>query len=260
MTSQQSRLGGGNDIAEELAESQRAISIAEFFEKNRHMLGFDSGARGLVTAVKEGVDNSLDACEEAGILPDIYVEIQERRDYYRVVIEDNGPGITRAQIPKIFGKLLYGSRFHIREQNRGQQGIGISAAVLYSQLTSGKPAKVTSRTQGSDEAKYFELIVDTDKNEPEISHEETQAWERPHGTRIELEMEANMRARQQLHDYIKHTAVVNPHARIELREPDGQFKYERATDQLPAETEEIRPHPHGVELGTLVLGFGVPAG
>ncbi len=252
MTSQQSRLGGSDGIAEELAESQRAISIAEFFEKNRHMLGFDSGARGLVTAVKEGVDNSLDACEEAGILPDIYVEIQERRDYYRVVIEDNGPGITREQIPKIFGKLLYGSRFHIREQNRGQQGIGISAAVLYSQLTSGKPAKVTSRTQGSDEAKYFELIVDTDENEPEISREETRAWERPHGTRIELEMEANMRARQQLHDYIKHTAVVNPHARIELREPDGQFKYERATDQLPAETEEIRPHPHGVELGTLI--------
>jgi DNA topoisomerase-6 subunit B len=252
MTSQQSRLGGSDGIAEELAESQRAISIAEFFEKNRHMLGFDSGARGLVTAVKEGVDNSLDACEEAGILPDIYVEIQERRDYYRVVIEDNGPGITREQVPKIFGKLLYGSRFHIREQNRGQQGIGISAAVLYSQLTSGKPAKVTSRTQGSDEAKYFELIVDTDENEPEIGREETRAWERPHGTRIELEMEANMRARQQLHDYIKHTAVVNPHARIELREPDGQFKYERATDQLPAETEEIRPHPHGVELGTLI--------
>ena len=252
MTSQQSRLGGGEGIAEELAESQRAISIAEFFEKNRHMLGFDSGARGLVTAVKEGVDNALDACEEADILPDIYVEIQENRNYYQVTIEDNGPGITKEQVPKIFGKLLYGSRFHKRVQSRGQQGIGISAAVLYSQLTSGKPAKVTSRTRGSETAEYFELIVDTDNNEPEISHEETRTWERPHGTRIELEMEANMRARQQLHDYIKNTAVVNPHARIELREPDGEFKYERATDRLPAETEEIRPHPHGVELGTLI--------
>jgi len=252
MTSQQSQLGGGDGVAEELAESQRAISIAEFFEKNRHMLGFDSGARGLVTAVKEGVDNALDACEEADILPDIYVEIQENRDYYKLIIEDNGPGITKDQLPKIFGKLLYGSRFHRRVQARGQQGIGISAAVLYSQLTSGKPAKVTSRTQGSERAEYFEVIVDTDENEPEISAEETRVWERPHGTRIELEMEANMRARQQLHEYIKNTAVVNPHARIELREPEGQFKYERATDQLPAETEEIQPHPHGVELGTLI--------
>jgi DNA topoisomerase-6 subunit B len=252
MTSYQSRLGGDEGIAEELAESQRSISIAEFFEKNKHMLGFDSGARGLVTAVKEGVDNSLDACEEAGILPDIYVEIQEGRDYYTLIIEDNGPGITKEQLPKVFGKLLYGSRFHKREQNRGQQGIGISAAVLYSQLTSGKPAKITSRTQGDDQAQYFELIIDTDTNDPEISVEEETSWDRPHGTRIELEMEANMRARQQLHDYIKHTAVVNPHARIELREPKDDFKSERATDQLPAETEEIRPHPHGVELGTLI--------
>jgi DNA topoisomerase-6 subunit B len=252
MTSYQSRLGDDEGIAEELAESQRAISIAEFFEKNKHMLGFDSGARALVTAVKEGVDNALDACEEADILPDIYVEIEEKRDYYRLVIEDNGPGITEEQIPKIFGKLLYGSRFHKRVQARGQQGIGISAAVLYSQLTSGKPAKITSRTRGSAAAEYFELIVDTDTNEPEISVADTTAWDRPHGTRVELEMEANMRARQQLHDYIKHTAVVNPHARLELREPAESFKYERATDQLPAETEEIRPHPHGVELGTLI--------
>jgi DNA topoisomerase-6 subunit B len=254
MTSQQTTLGEGATTAEELAEGQREISIAEFFEKNKHMLGFDSGARGLVTAVKEAVDNALDATEEAGIRPDIYVEIREVGDYYRLVVEDNGPGITKEQLPKVFGKLLYGSRFHKREQARGQQGIGISAAVLYSQLTSGKPAKITSRTEGSAEAEFFELIIDTDTNEPEIKTAETTSWDRSHGTRIELEMEANMRARSQLHDYIKHTAVVNPHARIELREPglDEPMKFERATDQLPAETEEIRPHPHGVELGTLI--------
>ncbi|MWV64339.1 DNA topoisomerase VI subunit B [Halorubrum sp. JWXQ-INN 858] len=254
MTSFQSSLGDEEGIAEELAESQREISIAEFFEKNKHMLGFDSGARGLVTAVKEAVDNALDATEEAGILPDVYVEIEEAGDYYRLVIEDNGPGITKEQLPKVFGKLLYGSRFHKREQSRGQQGIGISAAVLYSQLTSGQPAKITSRPKGQAKAQYFELIIDTDTNEPEIKVDEETSWDRPHGTRIELEMEANMRARNQLHDYIKHTAVVNPHARIELREPglDEPMKSERATDDLPAETTEIRPHPHGVELGALI--------
>jgi DNA topoisomerase-6 subunit B len=254
MTSIQSTLGEGEeDIAEELAKGQREISIAEFFEKNKHMLGFDSGARGLVTAVKEAVDNALDATEEAEILPDIYVEIREVDDYLRVVVEDNGPGITKEQVPRVFGKLLYGSRFHAREQSRGQQGIGISAAVLYSQLTSGKPAKITSRTQGRPEAQYFELLIDSDTNEPEIKESRETSWDRSHGTRIELEMEANMRARTQLHDYIRHTAVVNPHARIELREPglDEPMKFERATDQLPDPTEEIRPHPHGVELGTL---------
>jgi DNA topoisomerase-6 subunit B len=254
MTSFQSTIGDEEGIAEELAEGQREISIAEFFEKNKHMLGFDSGARGLVTAVKEAVDNALDATEEAGVLPDIYIEIEEVGDYYRVVIEDNGPGITKEQLPKVFGKLLYGSRFHAREQSRGQQGIGISAAVLYSQLTSGQPAKITSRPKGQSRAQYFELIIDTDTNEPEIKADEETTWDRPHGTRIELEMEANMRARGQLHDYVKHTAVVNPHARFELREPglDEPMKFERATDELPAETKEIRPHPHGVELGALI--------
>ncbi|WP_135807288.1 DNA topoisomerase VI subunit B [Halorussus marinus] len=254
MPSIQSTLGEEEGIAEELAESQQQISIAEFFEKNKHMLGFDSGARALVTAVKEAVDNALDATEEAGILPDIYVEIDDAGDYYTLVVEDNGPGITKEQVPKVFGKLLYGSRFHAREQSRGQQGIGISAAVLYSQLTSGKPAKITSRTKGSAEAEYFELIIDTDENEPEIQHAETTSWDRTHGTRIELEMEGNMRARSQLLKYIKHTAVVNPHARITFEEPsmDEPRQFERATDQLPAETEEIRPHPHGVELGTVL--------
>ena len=254
MTSYQSELGegGGGSIAEELAESQRSISIAEFFEKNKQMLGFDSDAKALVTAVKEAVDNALDATEEAGILPDIYVEIEEAGGYYRLVIEDNGPGITKEQVPKVFGKLLYGSRFHTRAQTRGQQGIGISAAVLYSQLTSGKPAKITSKTENGGRARYFELTIDTDTNEPEIDVESDATWERPHGTRIELEMEANMRARKQLHNYVKYTAVVNPHARIEFHEPDESFKFERATDELPPETEEIRPHPHGVELGTLL--------
>jgi len=250
----QSTLGDAG-IAEELAESQRSISIAEFFEKNKHMLGFDSPARALVTAVKEGVDNSLDACEESDIFPDIYVEITDEGDYYRLVIEDNGPGITKEQIPKVFGKLLYGSRFHLRAQARGQQGIGISAAVLYSQLTSGKPAKITSRPKGASEAQYFELIIDTDTNEPEISVEETATWDRPHGTRIEMEMEANLRSRSSLHEYVSQTAVVNPHARIEFVEPklDEPKKFERVEDaELPAETEEIRPHPHGVELGTLL--------
>ena len=252
--------GDGGGVAAELAEGQRAISIAEFFDKNKQMLGFDSGARGLVTAVKEAVDNALDATEEAGIKPDISVEITESGDYYKLVVEDNGPGITREQIPKIFGKLLYGSRFHSRVQARGQQGIGISAAVLYAQKTSGKPAKITSRTQRADHAQYFELIIDTDTNEPEISVEAERSpgesdLSPTHGTRIELEMEANMRARQQLRDYIQHTAIVNPHARLVLNEPglDEPKRYERVEGaELPAETEEIRPHPHGVELGTLI--------
>ena len=120
-------------IAHKLAEKQKEISVAEFFERNKHILGFGNPTRALLTSVKEGVDNVLDACEESGILPDIYVEIRNHEDgECKLIVEDNGPGIVKKQIPHIFGRLLYGSRFHAIRQSRGQQGIGISAVVLSS--------------------------------------------------------------------------------------------------------------------------------
>ena len=132
-------------LAEDLAKQQRSISVAEFFEKNKHLLGFDSPTRGIITTVKEAVDNSLDACEEAQVLPDIYVAVTRLdRDVFRIVVEDNGPGIVPENVPFVFGKLLYGSRFHQIRQSRGQQGIGISAAVLYAQLTTGVPASLVA--------------------------------------------------------------------------------------------------------------------
>ena len=245
-----------NSIAEELAKKQKAISVAEFFEKNKQILGFDSAPRCLITCVKEAVDNALDACEDAGILPDILVQIERAdRDNCRVIIEDNGPGIVKAQIPKIFAKLLYGSRFHVLKQSRGQQGIGISAAVLYSQLTSGKPSKIISKIGKDEPAHYYELIINTQTNEPEIVTEEIVEWDRPQGTRIEMEMEATyVRGRRQsVWEYLKDTAIVNPHARLTLIEPNGKVEvFERATDEMPAKPNEILPHPEGIELGILI--------
>ncbi len=242
-----------SNVAQELADNQREISIAEFFEQNKQMLGFGSKTRALVTAAKEGVDNSLDASEEANILPDISVTINENEQYYTLIIEDNGPGLPRSNIPNVFGKLLYGSRFHSRSQTRGQQGIGISAAVLYSQLTSGNPARVTSKTQEDDKAHYVEIGIDTDTNEPKIHSEKEIDWQdKEHGIKIEMDMEGNMRARKRLHQYIHETAVVNPHATIELHEPEYDLVYDdRPVTELPDPVEEIKPHPHGVELGTL---------
>ncbi|MGD0716943.1 MAG: DNA topoisomerase VI subunit B [Halobacteriota archaeon] len=244
------------NIAEKLAEKQREISIAEFFEKNRHILGFDSSTRSLITSVKEAVDNALDACEESGVLPDILIEIHKvDKDNYRVVVEDNGPGIVKEQIPRVFGKLLYGSRFHALKQSRGQQGIGISAVVLYAQLTSGRPTAVYSKTGKNKEAHYYELVINTKTNEPEILMEKIVPWDRPHGTRIEVEMEGTyVRARKQsIYGYAKSTAIVNPHARLTLIEPTGDTQvFERVTEVLPVEPCEILPHPEGIELGTLI--------
>ncbi|MEM4728523.1 MAG: DNA topoisomerase VI subunit B [Thermoplasmata archaeon] len=258
----------GTPIAEELAKKQREISVAEFFERNKQLLGFDSPTRAMLTSVKEAVDNSLDACEEAGILPEILVEIHETgKGEYTVAVQDNGPGIVKAQIPSVFGKLLYGSRFHAIRQSRGQQGIGISAVVMYAQLTTGKPTKVISKIGPDHPAQYMELILDTKKNAPEVLKQEVILWkdtsagveagpprEIEHGTRVEFTIKARyIRGKQSVYDYLRSSAIVNPHARIILIEPDGtRTIFDRATEKMPPPSLEIKPHPEGIELGTLL--------
>ena len=240
--------------AEEMSKSHREISVSQFFEKNRHLLGFDNKRKALMTTIKEAVDNSLDACEEAGILPEISVEIIDmENDRFRVIVEDNGPGIIKAQIPKVFAKLLYGSKFHKMKQSRGQQGIGISASVMYAQLTTGRPAKITSKVSKGGKAHYYELHIDTNHNKPEIVKDETVNWKKDHGIRVELDLEASYQGgSQSVDEYLKETAIVNPHLTLTYTNPKAeQIIFPRATKDLPKEAKEIKPHPYGVELGIL---------
>jgi DNA topoisomerase VI subunit B len=242
--------------AESMATRQREISISEFFSKNRHLLGFDNPQKALLTAIKEAVDNSLDACEEAGILPSIKIGIQQlAEDRFRISVEDNGPGIVKAQIPKIFGKLLYGSKFHTLKQARGQQGIGISAAGMYGLLTTGKSLVVTSRTGVDKPAHYYEIQIDTRKNAPQIIIDKVVEWEPPHGTRVEIELIGTYkRGRHSIDDYVRQTAIANPHCEIFYTAPDAQeiTHLQRGVELLPPEPREIKPHPYGVELGVLI--------
>jgi DNA topoisomerase-6 subunit B len=238
-----------------MAQKQREISVSEFFTKNRHLLGFDNPAKALLTTVKEAVDNSLDACEEAGILPTLAVEIAEiSENRFRVAVEDNGPGIVKEQIPKIFAKLLYGSKFHRLKQARGQQGIGISAAGLYAMLTTGRPIVILSKTGKGRVARRVELRIDTRKNQPDVLKEEQVEWDKDHGTRVELELTGTYRGgRTGVDAYLEQSVVANPHLELTYRSPKGEVQeYPRASNELPREAQEIKPHPHGVELGMLL--------
>ncbi len=261
--------------AQALAAKQREISVSEFFAKNRHLLGFDNPRKALLTTVKEAVDNALDACEEAGILPEVWIQIQPTgENRFRVDVQDNGPGIVKKQIPLIFGKLLYGSKFHRLRMSRGQQGIGISAAGMYGLLTTGKPVKIVSKIARDKPAHYYEIQIDTKRNVPEILNgrgdgedippNETGrqymekrgiAWiELEHGTRVTIELEGRyQRGRGSVEEYLELTALANPHVTIHYQDPEGhQTSYQRLTEQLPPEPKEIKPHPYGVELGVLV--------
>ena len=301
--------------AQAQASKQREISISEFFTKNRHLLGFDSPAKALLTTIKEAVDNSLDACEEAGIPPRILVEIRAvddpvakamskakalaasadaeeaatngnsnskangntngnsngktngkasangaksrpgtvREERYKIIIEDNGPGIVPEQIPRIFGKLLYGSKFHSLKQSRGQQGIGISAAGMYGQLTTGQPMTIYSRTGPDEDAWRVQILLDMKKNEPVIQSNEATIWEVERGTRVEIVLTGSYKRGQHSVDtYLQQTAIANPHVHLTYRGPKGdEVVYDNATSELPIAATEIQPHPYGVELGLM---------
>jgi len=241
--------------AESMAKSQRSISVSEFFAKNRHLLGFDNPRKALLTTIKEAVDNALDACEEAGILPEIAIGIEQLGEtHFRIWVQDNGPGILKSQIPNIFGKLLYGSKFHRLRMSRGQQGIGISAAGMYGLLTTGKAVDIISRTGKRASAHHYTLQIDTRKNRPVVIRDDVVEWDAPHGTRVAIELEARyQRGRQSVDDYLSQTAIANPHVSLTYHAPDGRVEtYPASVTVLPPIAREVRPHPHGVELGVLL--------
>jgi len=251
--------------AVEMGARQREISVSEFFTKNRHLLGFDSPRKALLTCVKEAVDNALDACEEAGILPEVVVKVEavanggappplSQANRFRVTVTDNGPGIVRQQIPRIFAKLLYGSKFHRLRMSRGQQGMGISAAGMYGQLTTGKPVQIISRTSARTPAQYFEVQIDTKKNEPLILENKQIAWESPRGTQVTVEIEGRyQKGRASVDEYIEQTIIANPHVKLTYLTPEGETKeHPRTYQELPPAPREIKPHPNGIELGMLL--------
>lgn len=239
--------------AKEMAKQQKEISISEFFEKNRHLLGYDNKIKALLTIIKEGVDNALDATEEARILPEIYVGIKELGpEKYEIAIKDNGPGIVKEQIPKIFGKLLYGSKFHRLKQSRGQQGLGISGGVLYSQLTTGQPVEIISSI-GDGVTHKYKLHIDVKQNEPRIvesSVVDNGIW---HGVELKFIVEGIYREhKQSVLEYLKQTAISNPYADIIFESPFGRVEFKKGVDTLPKEPKEIKPHLRGVEYGILM--------
>lgn len=238
--------------AEEMGARQRSISVSEFFEKNRHLLGYDNKAKAMLIVVKEGVDNSLDACEEAGILPEIYVGVKETgNEKYQITIRDNGPGIVKEQVPKIFGSLLYGSKFHRLHQSRGQQGLGISCAVLYSQLTTGTPSQIIAST-GDGMTHRYQIKIDVAKNKPIVNETAVEEGEPWHGVEARFVCECVYREnRQSVLEYIKQTAISNPYADIVFDSPNGRVVFKRGVSMLPVRPKEIMPHLYGVELGVL---------
>ncbi len=229
-------------------------SVAEFFKKNKQMLGFYGKVRTLTMVIHEYVTNSLDACEETGILPNIDVKIDELgKEYYEVTVTDNGPGISNENVGKAFGKLLAGTKFHRLIQSRGQQGIGCSGCTMLSQMTTGKATKLITGRKGKTPIS-LEITIDPKHNEPKITNlkEIEKAFQ---GTAVQSKFKGVLYrdSEQGPLEYLRRTAISNPHAQISFRDPQGQkITFKRTHNKIPELPKEVKPHPKGITVDEII--------
>ena len=235
------------DGQDKIFEQFREHSVAEFFKKNRQMLGFSGKVRSLTTIIHEYVTNGLDACEEAGILPEIKVRVEELdKEHYKVMVEDNGPGIPKTHIGRALGQMLSGTKFHRYMQQRGQQGIGASGCTMYSLLTTGKTVKAVSGHNGN--IIECNVGVNFQTNAPEIT-EVTESKGEFRGLRVEAEFKEVKyeKSNYGVYEYLRRTALANPHVSIVLFEPTGEtVNFPRSVEVIPPRPQEIKPHPLGI--------------
>jgi DNA topoisomerase-6 subunit B len=234
------------------------ISASDFFYRNRDIAGFTNPSRAIFAAVRELVENSLDAAESLKIPPDIYVrlsfegEASTETQVYKLRVEDNGSGIQPRFIPSAFGQVLFGSKYKLK-QMRGTFGLGGKMAVLYGQIMTHQPAYVTSST-GSAKIYSFKLMMDIQRNRPIILDRKVLInKERWRGTIVEFTLEGDyLRARSKILEYFKQTAMVNPYANLTFVDPKGRlYKFNRATTDMPDPPKETEPHPYGVDVELL---------
>jgi DNA topoisomerase-6 subunit B len=243
-------------------KSISSSSTAEYFSKNLQQVGFSSQTKAVLTTLKEAVDNALDACEENGILPEIKVEIErmgpgtiKNSERIRVMVEDNGPGIDSDDLPKVFGEYLASSKFGRGRCTRGQQGIGISAATTWAQLTCAQGARVVSKTKGQRKAVSALIEVDIKNNKGVTKNRETIDWDRPHGTRVEFMFDGRIQVNGDagLLNYLLGTSLVNPHLTLHYKLPDQETQtIERVSKEVPVIPDATEPHPHTMKLGEFI--------
>lgn len=237
-------------------------STAEYFAKNLQQVGFSSPLKAVLTTLKEAIDNSLDACEQEGILPDIKVEISKvgsgstkNTDLIKITVEDNGPGIDGDDLAKVFGEYLASSKFGRGQCSRGQQGIGISAATTWAQMTNARGAVVISKTKSMRKAISAQIDVDIKTNMGIIKNKESIDWIKPHGCRVEFVMDGRVQLNGDggLLTYVEGTVLVNPHLTIEYKLMDNDWqKIDRVSDVVPELPPATLPHPHTFKLGEFI--------
>ncbi len=245
-------------MSEATAEKFKALTPSEFFYRNRELAGFSNPARALYQAVRELVENALDATDSHGIYPSIKIilrRVEGSNNVYSISVEDNGIGIPSSQVPRAFGQLLYSSKYVLR-QTRGMFGLGAKMAVLYGQMTTGRAVEVVTSTHTSRNIYYYKIAINVKSNTPQIFergvYRKNNGW---HGTIVKLYLEGDwIRSKSKIYEYLKRTAIIAPYAEIVFEDPDGTVTYfERSIHKMPVPPREVKPHPKGVDIEMLKM-------
>ena len=241
-----------SEVRKNVQNNLRNVKSSEFFWDNMSMLGFKNESRALVMAVKEAIDNAIDSCEDIGVMPDIYLELEDvKEDVIKMVVEDNAGGIPPEEIENVFGRILYSSKFGSWKQSRGQQGIGISAVFLWSQKYNGNKTRITSKQPEDNKATAIEITAEQKGKNIKKHQEKEIEWDKEHGTKLEIPIYANWRSQRHLEEYLKGTSLSNPSAKITYVKNGDKKIFDRTSNKPQEPPEEIKPHPNSVDIGML---------
>lgn len=229
----------------------RSISPAEFFYRNRQMAGFGNPVQAVYSAVRELIENSLDACEGIPQAPQIDVRIEGiESDIQKITVSDNGKGLPYAQVPEAFGRVLYGSKYD-QKQKRGTFGLGVTMAILYGQITTDTPVQVHTQNS-SGPGRIYSLFIDVEENRPRIENERD-LHRSTDGTTVELCLRGDLgRSKDRLAEYLRFTTISTPHAVIQYKIDHSPVEVIGGwTKTIPDEPKVSKPHPRAADLELL---------
>uniref|UniRef100_A0A0D3CHX2 DNA topoisomerase 6 subunit B n=1 Tax=Brassica oleracea var. oleracea TaxID=109376 RepID=A0A0D3CHX2_BRAOL len=175
--------------------------------------------------------------------------------YYKVTCKDNGKGMPHDDIPNMFGRVLSGTKYGLK-QTRGKFGLGAKMALIWSKMSTGLPIEISSSMKSQNYVTFCRLDIDIHRNIPHIHlHEKKANKEKWHGAEIQVVIEGNWTTyRSKILHYMRQMAVITPYAQFLFRfisetpEKNVTVKFTRRTDVMPPIPIETKHHPSSVDL------------
>ncbi|XP_072995567.1 DNA topoisomerase 6 subunit B [Typha latifolia] len=175
--------------------------------------------------------------------------------FFRVTCKDNGRGMPHDDIPNMFGRVLSGTKYGLK-QTRGKFGLGAKMALIWSKMSTGLPIDIVSSMRGQNYVSFCRLDIDIHRNIPHVHlHEKRENKDHWHGAEIQVIIEGNWTTyRSKILHYMRQMAVITPYAQFlfkfisDTADKNVTIRFARRTDVMPPVPPETKHHPSAVDL------------